>query len=464
MPTTRLVRLDWSGNRGSLVFPLDRATIASILAIMMKAHAGGGTAAAPKGRRPVRLPTIVARWQRHEVEVYKRSALEAKKGAASVLRVAADQGWRTTADVTRPDVVKWLRRFIEEGSGGAAKTARNHLARLRAFVAYAAETELLDGALLDNVRLPAAPRRKGAAAFTWQEVSALITRAEHQEATSGRAGKYGPMRSSFYAFLALTGLRFQEAKLQRWDDINLERRTLTVTADKARRNDPVRFNRECQALLRTWRKWSRGDTVFSTTPSHHTLVADMEACGIPSSAEGKKGQWHRFRKALCTQLAVQQVDPEGRRRMMRHKDAAITQDIYTDAEIVENSTLGAAILENLPRLNGFLGNRLTRGELLPDTPTAKTEPNNQVNEKRLAFRLPRSSQNRGGVERASSRARCTPEGGHGSMEPGGIEPPATARATLAACLDAQIQALQLIRSALGAEAADGWNKRHEDEG
>ena len=138
------------------------------------------------------------------------------------------------------------------------------------------------------------------------------------------------MRSTFYAFLALTGMRHREALHQRWGDVNMERRTLRVTADKCRRDDPLGFYEECAALLRAWRKWSRGERLFPSTPSHHTLVADMAECGIPSVEAGRRGQWHRFRKGLCSELAAQGVPLEERRKAMRHKDVRITADIYTD--------------------------------------------------------------------------------------------------------------------------------------
>jgi len=325
------------------------------------------------------LALAVKAWTDHDITVNRRSPLEARKAASTVLRVAADCGWKTVGDMTRADAVRWLRKFIRSGGEGAAKTAHNHRARLRSFAGYLAETSEAPPDLFDGIRLPAARMARGASAFTWDETARLIAQARQNERTDRRAGKYGPLRSTFYPVLALTGLRYSEARHQKWADVNLERRILTVTADKSRRRDPLRYNAECAAALRAWKKYSRGSLLFPRTPSHHTLVADMAACGIPSADAGKKGQWHRFRKALCSELAAQGVDLEERRKAMRHKDVRITADIYTDSEIVEKRVSAAETMGLLPRLRDSSPKRWTDGGGFPDDEDAKamipTSPN-----------------------------------------------------------------------------------------
>jgi len=403
--------------------------------------------------RPIPLRGAVQKWADHEVTVNRRSETEARKAATTVLRIAKDCGWVVVGDMTRADAVKWLRRFIREGGPGAAKTAHNHRSRLRAFAAYLSETNDAPADLFDGLRLPAARTAHGASAFTWGEMGSLIARARQSERTDKRAGKFGPMRSTFYSVLALTGLRFREARLQRWEDVNLERRTLIVSADKSRRRDPIRYNAECAVILRAWRKWSRGERLFPRVPSHHTLVSDMAACGIPSAEDGKRGQWHRFRKGLCSELAVQGVDLEQRRRVMRHKDTRITADLYTDAEIVDISVSAENTVVCLPTLRknrGKVPHRLTEVSPMDETKGVKamaSTPSQPVTEKNRTVPGANGLDNRPSGRCGSSRSLCeqarTQQNGAGGNRPyGGMS------AMLAEVIDAQIRAFQALRAAL----------------
>jgi hypothetical protein len=296
----------------------------------------------------------------------------------------------------------------------------------------------------------AARTARGASAFSWEEIARLIAQARHSERKDGRAGKYGPMRSTFYAFLALTGLRFREASLQRWADVNLDRRTLIVTADKSRRRDPVRYNEECASILRAWRKYSRGEALFPRVPSHHTLVSDMAAAGVPSVEGGKRGQWHRYRKGLCSELAAQGVDVEQRRRAMRHKDTRITADLYTDAEIVDNSLPTRETMGFLKPLRKSPHDGLTnRGRMTDDggVKAMATTKQQIVTAKNRTGPGANGLDNRSARRCGSSRSLCE-KARTQQMEPGGIDPTAALKAVLADVLDAQIRAFHMLRAAL----------------
>lgn len=409
----------------------------------------GGLGDIPWGMlRPEPLKKAVARWRDHETRVLKHSEIEAKKGAQCVTTIARKLGWKTVADMTKASLVRYLRGYIAGRGPGAAKTARNHLARCRAFAAFLGETDQVSPEVFAGIRLPAARRRKGASAFTWDEVQRLIQHAREIEKTDGRSGHWGPLRSTFYAFLALTGLRYTEARTQRWEDINLERGYLTVTADKAKRGDPVRLNTECVAMLRRWRKWSRGDKVFAHTPSHHTLVKHMRACEIASVESGRKGQWHRFRKALCTQLAVQGVDPETRRRAMRHADTKITEAIYTDEEIVDNLAAPGEIIEKLPSVSDSSHLGLTKRLRIADDEVAepmKYPSSNIVTEKNRACPGAHGLSNHRIRERGSSLSQSGCAQSNGA---GGNRVPGPMAITLAEALDAQIRTLIALRASL----------------
>lgn len=177
------------------------------------------------------------------------------------------------------------------------------------------------------------------------------------EAREGKRPKYGPLASTFYGVLAMTGLRYGEAGDQRWEDVDLGAGRLVLTRDKARRNDALPLTVEAVAALREWRKWSTGALVFPQRPSHNTLTMDMEACGIAGVESGVKGQWHRFRKGAVRERAKAGATIRNLKHFARHSDVNETLRNYDHAGVEELR----ATAELMPRLNGFLGRSRTGG-------------------------------------------------------------------------------------------------------
>lgn len=297
------------------------------------------------------------------------SDLHWKKSRSAAEELIAFQGYTRSVQIKSGEVLDWLNGMIAKGGPGARVTARNKLSQVRNFTAYLKASERRKDPEgkpedpLEALRLPRATkgrRRKGPVPYSWPEMQRLRQVALEQEATVERAGRWGPLRSTLYTFLPLTGLRYSEAERQLLSDIDLDRGILWLTGDKADRGDPIALPAECVAALRIWLAWSRLDRyksarararfeaghLFPVLPSHHTLSADMRRAQVPSIKDGRKGQWHRFRKALASELALVEPNANISCKAMRHTDPTITLRDYTELQLGPQR----AALEKLPRL------------------------------------------------------------------------------------------------------------------
>lgn len=293
------------------------------------------------------LRMAVDEWDRDMFARLGYSEIHRHKSKTAVLALLDFTHWRDPAQLTAAGAMDWLNTIIVNGRAGARKTARNKLSQVTAFAAFLK----VSGRVVENpftgIKLPNARRGRanvGARPFTWDQCDALEVVAARADEHIGNARKFGPLRLTFYRTLRYTGLRYSEAARQLWDDIDLERGVMMVTSDKAGRNDPIPLTVELVATLADWRarcrapsdrarKRETGGFLFPVMPSHHTLTGDMEAAGIPGLADGKRGQWHRFRKTIGTRACGQGVDIRIAQKILRHADIAVTAREYTDLEM-----------------------------------------------------------------------------------------------------------------------------------
>jgi integrase len=90
------------------------------------------------------------------------------------------------------------------------------------------------------------------------------------------------------------------------------------------------------------------DFVFANgIPSMETFRADLAAANIPElDASGREVVFHCFRNTLATQMARSNVPLEVAKEVMRHSDARLTKNVYTDCTLVPT----ADVLDKLPPL------------------------------------------------------------------------------------------------------------------
>lgn len=278
---------------------------------------------------------------------------------------AGDQGW------TPRVASRWANSMIHADRPGSSTTAKNKVSAVRVFCGEMVRLGYLESNPFIGHRIKCDTNRKGRSTvpFTLEEVRSLILAAEAREAsTDKRQNRRGPLASTFYAFLMLTGARRREAGLQLRSDVDLERGVLTFSADKARRRDSIPIPPECVVAIQSWLAWcdeqirsgnrkyvDRALYLFPECPSHMTLQRDMAACKIPGYEQGDekeaRGFWHRFRKAAVTERANRGADVRNLHHFARHENLETTLKIYDLAKVEDMRK----VADSMPRLNGFMG-------------------------------------------------------------------------------------------------------------
>ena len=225
-------------------------------------------------------------------------------------------------DALTPDAcVRWL----SEMCGGvrlSPQTVRNRMSSCRRFCGWLVVQGLAPANPWASVPAPRGRARQGADAFTDADVDALVTHARKlsTDHASPFVRRCALNRARLYRFLQMTGLRRSEARGQLWGDVDLERASMVVTVDKAKRQDAIPLSAPAVELLRE----IRGETaatraaakgkLFQTIVTDKALEADCNACGI----EGR-GKWHRFRVGFVSESFERGVPAELIQRLVRHR-------------------------------------------------------------------------------------------------------------------------------------------------
>jgi len=209
--------------------------------------------------------------------------------------------------------VSWLRE-ITSGKTLAPQTVRNRITACRQFCGWLVVQEVLESNPWASVPAPRGRAGQGQEALTDAQVDALVEAATRASKTgrkpSDRASAAN--RANLYRFLQLTGLRRGEARAQLWSDIDLEKRTMVVTYDKARRRDAVPLNAAACRLLSGLAK--SGHKVFPRIVTDKALKADLASCGIVG-----RYSWHSFRSGYITAAFENGTPPELIQRLVRHR-------------------------------------------------------------------------------------------------------------------------------------------------
>ena len=283
---------------------------------------------------PPDLEAAITAWHHAAASRQGASRVEVAKSAAIVRDVAARCEWRTVDDINAPDALQYLANRATGGWG--LKAHDNAVGRLRRFGAYLVDCGYFPSNPLD---LPYAKRRgtaypqTGAVTrpFTAAELAAVIRAAEQAEAATRRGRRpKGWRRSEVYRFLALTGLRYGEARSLRWSDVVIDGDSPRVLChaswSKNRRNDVIPLAHVARDILAAMPR--EGPEVFAAMPSHHTLDADIQAAGIAKRNQHGTLGFHSFRKFLATELERAGVGLKTAAKITRHHDPQTLARVY----------------------------------------------------------------------------------------------------------------------------------------
>ena len=250
--------------------------------------------------------------------------------------------WPTLGAIRPDGMIRFLSKFKAEGA--APKTQNEYLNAAKAFLNWCVRQSRLAGNPLANVAptdqtLKTYRRR----AFTMDELTALLTTAP-------------PTRRVIYLTAVRTGLRRGELRDLRWGDLHIEtsdRRPyilLRAESTKARRADTVPLREDLAAELRAIRPLHAApdDKVFwYGLPKMATFKEDLRRVGVKHiDAGGRVLDFHGLRLTFGTQLQRSGVPLRTAMSLMRHTDAKLTMNIYTDPALLDM----AGAVEDLPDL------------------------------------------------------------------------------------------------------------------
>ena len=162
------------------------------------------------------------------------------------------------------------------------------------------------------------------------------------DATRAKMTRLGEARALIYLLAMGTGLRRGELVRLRWQDLDLERGRVTVTAAsaKSRRVQTVELHpRVVEALIAARPEGAAvTDPVIAvrTFPNSLTFNADLEAAGIPKvDAAGYVVDFHALRTTFISWLAASGAHPRLAQALARHANIETTMERYTDLRLLD---------------------------------------------------------------------------------------------------------------------------------
>jgi len=263
-------------------------------------------------------------WIADAVERLRQDPTNAQRAARVVERYLSEAGIEGPDDLRAPGLMAWLRR---EALGKARRTVRNELAAVRQWSRFLEATGTVERAPFESVKVARCDSDDGCDAITDEQAEALIANAR-EECSSDRwqIRANAPARLAAYMLMLDCGLRIGEVRAQRWDDVDLQRRLMRITRDKAKRRDVIPLPLRVAAVLRWLRRAQAaegvetGGKVVPCGPNAKKMRADLDRVGCA----GEGGRFHRLRKHAITSRAMQGWDVWRLTKWSRHRDPKTT--------------------------------------------------------------------------------------------------------------------------------------------
>ncbi len=268
----------------------------------------------------------------------KRTAGYSYSRRKLVGKLIKECGWKSHADVTPDSFVKWR---STQGATKAAKTLREYQDAIAGLLKWMvnqgrALANPLASVRRTEVRGHETRRRR---ALTPAEMVRLVE-VDHE-------------RGTVYMMALSTGLRRGELEEMEWGDLHLEegssRVMVRASTTKNRKDATIWLREDLAVRLRTMRPDNvrPNARVFGTrVPRMDQFRADLAAAGIEAKgAHGRRVDFHALRHTFCSNLQAEGVPQRHAMQMMRHSEARLTNNIYTD----EGALPTRNIVERLPR-------------------------------------------------------------------------------------------------------------------
>ncbi len=279
-------------------------------------------------------------------------------------------GWRLLRDITPNGFTRW-----RASQSLAAKTCNEYLGLTSAFLNWLVKAErIASNALATVTKAETRGReRRVRRALSIDELTKVIH-------ASGERGL-------FYMLAAYTGLRRGEMKALVWSDLHLDESRPYVKArsstTKNSKLSALPLLPELVALLKAYQaKEGRttGKVFPAGVPRASTLRKDLAQCGIESVDElGRRVDIHALRKTFCTLLHLSGVSQRMAQEFMRHSEARLTNEVYTDATHLPlhselNKIARPALLQTVPQNSGILGVKVSKTVQTTDSAISAENP------------------------------------------------------------------------------------------
>lgn len=238
-------------------------------------------------------------------------------------RIARDQGWDSTADVSYESAVEWLAERRRGGWQGA--TYKRAATALRSFGKSLSKAKLTAGNVLEHIESAGIVSGDGSRPLEVWEAQAIIKAARDSERASRRCRGTPAL---FWTFLCLTGFRYREAQTCRWRQVDLDEGVIwsdpATTKNKTRM--PVGLCPEMIQMLRDHRaniiECPDDRRVFDMVPKRATWHDHREKAGVTlNDRSGSPATPHSCRKAFHVWLGAAGVPETVVEAQMRHVDS-----------------------------------------------------------------------------------------------------------------------------------------------
>ncbi len=266
-------------------------------------------------------------------------------------KLFAECGWVRVGDISTDRFVAW-RALVDHGP----RTANHYLESARCFLGWMHQCGRVQANPLTRVQKAETRghERVVRRAYTLDELDRLLAVAR--------------ARAPIYLGAALTGLRYRELGQLQCGDIDLGTEPRVRLAASIQKTREYRSLPLAPQVVEAWRPLVEGRSESARLfakgmPSHHTLRKDLEAAEIDRrDARGRSVDFHSFRKTFTTFLQVAGVDRRVIMEVARHKDARLTDLVYTDAERLDlRSAVGL-----LPVLGGGANSHMDSYGTVPE--------------------------------------------------------------------------------------------------
>jgi len=240
-------------------------------------------------------------------------------------RLISDCAWNTASDVSADSFQAWLRRRQELKD----KTANDYLEAARCFFNWLVKLGRAGSNPLLSVEKAKTKggKAQGRRAFSDDEMVRLL-------AVAGE-------RKAVYLMAVHTGLRRGELAALKWGDLHLDAVTPFVnvrasTTKNGKAADMRLLPELVAALAELKTNGTNGDDlVFKRIPRIERFYRDLKKAGIAlKDAFGRKAVFHSLRHTFGTNLARGGVASRVAMALMRHSDRRLTDQIYTDENLL----------------------------------------------------------------------------------------------------------------------------------